>query len=101
MTDLRKAAEQALEAMSDAELMLRIEDSRMHEGIRNGLAQACDTLRAALAEPDEVAAAVEAEREACKEICDAVARRAKSLHDVDGEYAASWCKARIEERGKP
>jgi hypothetical protein len=56
MSDLRKAAEMALEAL----------DCDYDYDRPYAVTVAMNALRAVLAEPDEVAAAVEAEREACK-----------------------------------
>ncbi len=60
MTDLRKAAEQALEALSSIQV-----DVKTTPNAYEAQRQAVAALRAALAEPDEVAAAVEAERDVC------------------------------------
>ncbi|MEN9417086.1 MAG: hypothetical protein RI988_706 [Pseudomonadota bacterium] len=62
MSDLRKAAEMALNALDRVRLQVRgaIPQQDTEDAI--------DALRAALAEPDDVAAAVEAEREASSQL---------------------------------
>lgn len=61
MTDLRKAAEQALRMLVDVEQYIRVR--RIHPIIADDMAECAEILRAALAEPDEVAAAVAAEQQ--------------------------------------
>ena len=95
MNDLRKAAQQALEAL---ELWDRRDNARAmltDEAIEESWAvsdAAIDALRAALAAPDEVAAAVEAEREVWIDFlhrsgfrrCDSAACNCGSWHHVEG-----------------
>lgn len=91
--NLREAAEQALYAL---ELDAYGEPPRYE---RN---EAIVALRAALAEPDEVAVAVAAEREACARVCD---QRAKDYGYETDFYAhehvaeALQCAALIRARG--
>ena len=78
MSDLRKAAEMALEA---------------HDNGYGKIAHdaAIEALRQALAQPDEVLA----EREACAKLCDLVA---KEIDDTNG--IATYCAAAIRARGE-
>ncbi len=94
MSDLRKAAEQALKVMADVERLLRYEN--LYPFVVVDLGKAHDALRAALAEPDEVAAAVEAEREACALVCETIR--------TNGDMAECWLEiaaAAIRARSKP
>jgi hypothetical protein len=65
VSNLRKAAEQAHDVGWITLRLLRAESKYPVLVLIAELDKLCDALRAALAEPDEVAAAVEAEREAC------------------------------------
>lgn len=93
---LREAAEQALK---DLELEIINSDwcecdwDAHHHDCRLG--QIIKTLRAALAEPNEVAAAVAAEREACAKVAELVARE---IDDTNGTatYIAKAIRARGE-----
>ena len=71
MTDLRKAAEMALEALHN------IDQSNNYDAI--------EALRQALAQPDEVLA----EREACAQVCE-------DHFSSDGD----WCAKQIRKRGE-
>jgi hypothetical protein len=79
------AAEQALAALSSIQV-----DVKTTPNAYEAQRQAVAALRAALAAPDEVAAAVEAEREACKAIADQYAWSSE----------AKFIAAKIQERGE-
>ena len=83
MTDLRKAAEMALEALNIQTPL----NNREFE-MRNS---AIEALRQALAQPDEVLA----EREECAKLADLVARE---IDDTNG--TASYIAAAIRARGE-
>lgn len=76
MTTLRDAIKQALDVLQG---ILDLEDRPYDPFDERDLAdrhwKALESLRAALAEPDEVAAAVAAEREACARIADSLTYR--------------------------
>lgn len=85
---LREAAEKALDALEKT----GIEGTGlMHE-------RAIDALRAALAEPDEVTAAVIAEREACARMCELL-RPSKREYDHRFYDACTASAAVIRTRG--
>ena len=105
MTNLRKAAEMALEAGETTIRLLRAEAK--YPALVAELDDVFDALRAALAKPDEVAAAVVAEREACAKACDSIARQPYNwasenadayFHQAQG---ADRCAATIRARSKP
>ena len=64
MTDLRKAAEMALEALIASHPIENTDKSLDKHS------EAMSALRQALAQPDDIYAAVLAEREACAKVCD-------------------------------
>lgn len=76
--NLRKAAKQALEAMLN-----------FPDDISDDMFESIIALKAALAETDEVAAAVAAEREACARLCD-------GWTHADGDQCAEAIRARSE-----
>ena len=85
MTNLRKAAEQALDVGETTIRLLRAEG--IYSALTAELGEVCDALRAALAEPDEVAAAVKVEREACARVCDEIGGRDSDSHAWDAAAA--------------
>jgi hypothetical protein len=85
MSSLRKAAEQALDVGETTIRLLRAE--RIYAALTAELDEVCDALRAALAQPDEVAAAVKAEREACAKVCDEIGGRDSDSHAWDAAAA--------------
>ncbi len=82
MSNLRKAAEQALTALE----AMQSYAAAQRRGLRI-CDEAIPALRAALAEPDEVAAAVKAEREACAKVCDEIGGRDSDSHAWDAAAA--------------
>ena len=83
MTDLRKAAEMALDELEHF-------NKTSKEAYLYDFTNEIAALRQALAQPDDIYAAVLAEREACAKVCDehlllgnkcAAAIRARSKHD--------------------
>ena len=87
MSNLRKAAEQAHDVGWITLRLLRAESKYPVLVLIAELDEVCDALRAALAEPDEVAAAVEAEREACARVCDEIGGRDSDSHAWDAAAA--------------
>ena len=99
MSNLRKAAEQALDVGETTIRLLRAEG--IYSALTAELDEVCDALRAALAEPDEVAAAVKAEREACARVCEGMARSIDDEILSDAQWIASSCVRAIRARGEP
>ena len=96
MTDLRKAAEMALEAFSLFDKALQ--DPHSDDGwkclhISNGAAQA---LRQALAQPDEVLA----EREVCAKLCEDICLKYSKADDYAERVASQWCAEAIRARSE-
>jgi hypothetical protein len=98
VSSLRKAAEQALDVGWITLRLLRAESKYPVLVLIAELDEVCDALRAALAEPDEVAAAVKAEREACAKVCD---NARPSTRAFDSRYfdGCEDCAAAIRARG--
>jgi len=90
VNNLRKAAEQALDFVTSTQWGRR---DYMDYGCYVDAFVLADALRAALAVPDEVAAAVKAEREACAKVCDEIGGRDSDSHAWD---AAAAIRARGE-----
>jgi hypothetical protein len=92
VSNLRKAAEQALDVGETTIRLLRAESKYPVLVLIAELDKLCDALRAALAEPDEVAAAVKAERKIWIDFlhrngfrrCDIAACNCGSWHHVEG-----------------
>lgn len=76
MTDLRKAAEMALEAL---------ESAANNEGNFHDYKYAANALRQALAQPDEIKSAVLAEREACARLVEEVGRQTAAAIRARGD----------------